>query len=118
MKVRSDEMTEFTKEYIHKVRVSSYLIEPPAGIVVGECLDEIERLQVRVTELEAERRWIPVSERLPAVCEMVSWTHKSWLRTKEGYLTEIGRLHVWGGAYHTISGMKWRPLFQPPEIEE
>jgi len=47
-------MTEFTKEYMHKVRVSSYLIEPPAGIVVGECLDEIERLQARVQELEAE----------------------------------------------------------------
>jgi hypothetical protein len=101
-------MTEFTKEYIYKVRVSSYLIEPPAGIVVGECLDEIERLQVRIQELEmdigyyhlacvnaldlhresaipnikdipkiieelrerlgeleAERRWIPVSARLP-----------------------------------------------------
>ncbi len=30
-----------------------------------EALDHIERLQARVQELEQERRWIPVSERMP-----------------------------------------------------
>jgi len=47
-------MTEFTPEWIAKVRLSSHLIEPPAAEVIGECLDEISRLQSRVQELEAE----------------------------------------------------------------
>lgn len=45
-------LTKFTKEYIHKVRVCSHLIEPPAAEVIGELLDEIERLQARVAEFE------------------------------------------------------------------
>lgn len=45
-------MTKFTKEYIYKVRVYSTLIDEPASEVIEECLDEIERLQARVQELE------------------------------------------------------------------
>jgi hypothetical protein len=58
-------MPEFTPEWIAKIRLSSHLIEPPAAEVIGELLDEIQRLQSRIAELEAEQRWIPVSERLP-----------------------------------------------------
>ena len=47
-------MTEFTPEWIAKVRLSSHLIEPPAAEVIGELLDEITRLQSRVQELEDE----------------------------------------------------------------
>jgi len=46
-------MSKFTKEWIAKVRLSSHLIEPPAAEVIGERLDEIQRLQERVQELEA-----------------------------------------------------------------
>ena len=109
-------MRKFTPARINNIRWSIENNQTSKELM-SEMIDEIERLKMREADLEAERRWIPVSERLPAVCEMVSWTHKSWLRTKEGYLTEIGRLHVWGGAYYKISGMKWRPLFQPPESE-
>jgi hypothetical protein len=56
---------EFTKEYIRSVRMCSYLIEPPASEVIEHLCGEIERLQQRIAELEQERRWIPVSERLP-----------------------------------------------------
>lgn len=45
-------MTEFTKEYIYKVRVYSTLIDEPASEVIEECLDEVERLQA---QLEVER---------------------------------------------------------------
>jgi hypothetical protein len=58
-------MTEFTKEFIRSVRMCSYLIEPPASEVIEHLCGEIERLQQRIAELEQERRWIPVSERLP-----------------------------------------------------
>jgi len=58
----------FTKENIETHRL---LIKENEGLYVWSCdlaneaLDEIERLQARVQELEQERRWIPVSERLP-----------------------------------------------------
>ena len=58
-------MTDFMKEYIQSVRMCSYLIEPPASEVVGNLCDHIEHLQKRIEELEQERRWVPVSERLP-----------------------------------------------------
>ena len=50
-------MTEFTKEFIaaHRTHLWSSQLSNAA-------LDEISRLQARIAELEAERRWIPVSE--------------------------------------------------------
>ena len=61
-------MKTFTPEWIREYRA---ILEGRENkydwnnIVALECLDEIERLQARVQELEQERRWIPVSERLP-----------------------------------------------------
>ena len=59
-------MTEFTKEFIESERV--YLKERLdfydwTNRTHLQALDEIERLQSRIAELEAERRWISVSER-------------------------------------------------------
>jgi hypothetical protein len=43
--VEGGEMTQFTPEYLAKVRVCAHLIEPPAAEVIGELIDEIERLR-------------------------------------------------------------------------
>ena len=59
-------MMEFTKDNIAAWRIWG---EPPR--YVEESLDEIERLQARVQELEQERRWISVEERLPEMYEIV-----------------------------------------------
>lgn len=79
-------MTEFTPEWIAKVRLSSHLIEPPAAEVIGELLDEIQRLQSRVQELEAGQRWIPVSERLP---EEDGYYYVAFTLSGAKYVTDI-----------------------------
>ena len=79
---------------------------------------EDEPLKQRIAELETEQRWIPVSERLPECGEIVNWSHKSWTRIKEGYMTGSGILKVWGGEYQKLDKMNWRPLPHPPKDGE
>jgi hypothetical protein len=54
-----DVMSNFTPEYIQKVRVCSNLIEPPAHEVISECLDEIVRLNAYAMKLLSDetRMW-------------------------------------------------------------
>lgn len=42
--VTEDDGMKYTKEYIAKVRLCSNLLDPPASEIIGELLDEIERL--------------------------------------------------------------------------
>jgi len=76
---------------------------------------------IMAKELLARRisdRWIPVSERPPEVGEIVQWTHKSWKRIKEGYLTGTGRLKVWGGEYASVpKSAMWKAMSEPPEAQ-
>jgi hypothetical protein len=61
-------------------------------------------------------RWILNDERTPEVGEIVQWTHKSWKRVKEGYLTDTAHLKVWGGEYASVpKGAMWKPMPEPPE---
>jgi len=61
-------------------------------------------------------RWILNDERTPEVDEIVQWTHKSWKRVKEGYLTDTAHLKVWGGEYASVpKGAMWKPMPEPPE---
>jgi len=52
-------MSNFTPEYIQKVRVCSNLIEPPAHDIVCECLDEVLRLNAYAMKLLSDetRMW-------------------------------------------------------------
>ena len=43
-----------TKEELQSMRTAGYLIEPPAGDVINNLADEIDRLCTRIAELEAE----------------------------------------------------------------
>ena len=75
-----------------------------------EALDEIERLQ-------SLTRWVPATESLPEIGEVVQWSHVGWKHVKEGYLTASGILKVWFGEYRKIDNMKWTRLLPPEGVK-
>ncbi len=116
--------TKFTKEWIDMARrsitepcVERYICIP----VQEEMLDQIERLQARVQELEQERRWIPVSERLPELFQPVIVSGE---RDQKFVNEEIAWISMFFDdgepnwtCWHVKNVTKWRP-YQPPESEE
>lgn len=109
-------MTEFTSEWISKQR--KYVVDNGClnDQLCIELLDEIERLQARVQELEQERRWIPVSEKenLPDVgVEILGWEVRrqryvlDWLANRE-MLSKKEPTFLFSFDY-------WLPLPQPPK---
>ena len=48
----------YSKELLLRMKISSALLEPPAGEVVCELIDELTRLQ----SVEKAQEWIPVSK--------------------------------------------------------
>ena len=76
---------------------------------------KVAQLSTRINELEAERRWIPVGERLPEAYEKVIALAKDcmnvdWVLPKE--LREVGK-----GAFARLYNVThWMPLPEPPIV--
>ena len=80
-----------------------------------------DALNARIAELEAERRWIPVGERLPEIGVRVLFynnfiknIHKGWFSCDE-WVSEIGVFYN-GGKLKRIT--HWMPLPKFPEVQE
>lgn len=78
--------------------------------------EEIETLNARIAEFEAERRWIPVSERLPEDGEVV------WLW--DGNNLGMGYYLIFSGCFmdrdtplRRIKPTHWMSLPTPPEVK-
>ena len=80
---------------------------------------QIGKLKRRIAELEAERRWIPVGERLPELdqdvlaivedCIAIGHFYEEWGGDVYFSWVEVGAMQV---ATH------WMPLPTPPEVQE
>ena len=82
-------------------------------------LSLIETNEARIAELEAERRWIPVSERLPEVNEDVFTLVYD---TNDGSTSVCALKHhgdgvwfIWDKGYYVVT--HWMPMPKPPEVQ-
>lgn len=124
-------MNRTYEEWVEKVTDSS------ADIALADMLadwqaDIIRRMKAehalnkRIAELEAERRWIPVSERLPedGVAVLVAFTENPKdidILTAKYYkhYAGFGGLDNWWNieGWHTGNVTHWMPLPEPPEVK-
>lgn len=72
---------------------------------------ERKALKARIAELEAERRWIPVGERLPEEKQNVLALDKTGTAYHWEYSRSLSNIFV---GYYT----HWMPLPKPPEVEK
>ena len=77
---------------------------------------ELLILQQRIAELEAERRWIPVSERLPEDGEFVLAWDDEIIEVLE-YKNTFGGASFLNIADTTVYPTHWMPLPEPPEVQ-
>ena len=89
------------------VKSLAYATEHNQGLHLTH--EEVPVLNARIAELEAERRWIPVSEKP---------TKSAWyLIMYQGYGVPVaGYYHVDGGWLSDIPDC-WMPLPEPPEVK-
>ena len=78
---------------------------------------QIAKLKQCIAELEAERRWIPVSERLPEECVYVQVTDGKDVFQAKMYLKYGKPKWVWQG-YEVDNVTHWQSLPNPPQEEE
>ena len=118
-----DEMTEFTSEVIAFWRNTLKVVAGVRGGMMEiekfalEALDHIEHLQKRIEELEQERRWTSVDERLPNSSERVLIRMSNYYTVIASYFRNQ---KCWkndaGATVHNVT--HWQPLPQPPKEEE
>lgn len=74
-------------------------------------LEDNHKLESRIAELEAERRWIPVSERLPKEKQSVLALDRTGTAYHWEYSRSLSNIFVSDYTH-------WMPLPEPPEVKE
>ena len=118
-----------TNELIEILRDES---NPNVLDYIDEAADALEAQQKRIEDLEQERRWIPVTERMPqddlpfgALCETVQvllddgtvtvgWCNRG---LKCWYYMPIQATNFVGHDYDKTPVIAWQSLAQPPKGE-
>ena len=111
------------KEFVAKIegKVTRLLTERDDAIMAEAryiAKDELAKRDARIAELEAERRWIPVSEGLPEVNEDVFTVVYD---TNDGSTSVSALKHhgdgvwfTWDKGYYVVT--HWMPLPEPPIV--
>ena len=95
---------------------------------VDSLAEELKAANARIAELEAERRWIPVGERLPELGQVVSVID---MNDKDSHLDNLHQVAVWvelkgvkmfgfvtNTSWVSSDVTHWMPLPTPPEVQE
>jgi hypothetical protein len=80
-----------------------------------------DELRARIAELEGERRWIPVSERLPEVYRDEDGEFIPFLVCENDKDCPYRALYDglnWGDGMFVADVTHWMPLPEPPEVQE
>ena len=81
----------------------------------GDRMADVYTLKARIAELEAERRWIPVSERLPEANKCVLIYDAGGNMTVDILVKSGGvETYFWLPKYRILF---WMPLPEPPEVK-
>jgi hypothetical protein len=114
--MESDEMTEFTSEFISICREEAKVLEDDGYKAFTLALDHIEKQAKRIEELEQERRWIPVGERLPEDSRIYDVAIADYEYSWTGTCVFGKWIGESGKAILGVTHWKYRP--QPPKEEE
>ena len=74
-----------------------------------------DALQARIAELEAQQRWIPVSERLPEGRTVLVFKKEGSISIDTTYI-DGGNYFWWKSGQSKVT--HWMPIPQPPEVQE
>ena len=114
----NNEILDDCKQFADRHRGKNRLSGPHWSTIIrfAPLYDEAVRLQKRIAELEQERRWIPISERLP---EIFGWylVYGRDASTRRNINVEYFRLNskTFSGGLHITH---WKYLPQSPSEKE
>ena len=121
-----EETKPLSEHLSHFVRTSGDTVTLTRDTLVS-FRDMSEKLEARIRELEEERRWISVEERLPELGQVVALVHvdRWWATGRDEGVNcyDVGYLNEFGEKYWSIRGERasmvsaythWMPLPTPP----
>ena len=109
------DVAKWHQKALEDSRLEGQLFRSVPASSYEELFDRIASLEAEVEALKAERRWIPVSERLPEEGEEVVVAVEGGFVYPDTFdCVSEGILHF----YDSCNVTHWMPLPEPPEVEK